>query len=82
MARIRTIKPDFWADEQLCSLPEATHILAAALLNYADDEGYFKANPALVKAACCPLREPSVNVQESLQQLAAVMWSIFWFTKK
>jgi hypothetical protein len=41
MGRIRTIKPEFWRSEDLCSLPEATHMLAAALLNYADDEGFF-----------------------------------------
>lgn len=70
MARIRTIKPEFWTHEDLSALPEATHMLAAALLNHADDEGYFNANPGLVKAACCPLREPSVSVQDSLNLLA------------
>jgi hypothetical protein len=69
MARIRTIKPEFWKHEDLSALPEATHILAAALLNYADDFGYFNANPALVKAECSPLREPSVSIPESLRSL-------------
>lgn len=71
MARIRTIKPEFWTHEDLSALPEATHMLAAALLNHADDEGYFNANPGLVKAACCPLREPSVSVQDSLNHLVS-----------
>ena len=70
MGRIRTIKPEFWAHEVLSELPEPTHMLAAALLNYADDEGYFNANPALVKAACSPIREPSVSIQCSLNQLS------------
>lgn len=70
MARIRTIKPDFWKHEELSELPCETHLLAAALLNYADDEGYFRANPKLVKAECCPLREDSVSVHESLQKLS------------
>jgi hypothetical protein len=69
MARIRTIKPEFWASEALSLLPEATHMLAAALLNYADDEGYFNANPELIRASCFPLREPSVKVPVILQQL-------------
>jgi hypothetical protein len=69
MARIRTIKPEFWTHEDLSLLPEATHMLAAALLNHADDEGYFNANPGLVKAATCPLREPSVSIQDSLRAL-------------
>lgn len=72
MGRIRTIKPEFWTHELLSELPEATHMLAAALLNYADDEGYFNANPALVKAACSPIREPSVSIQCSLKQLENV----------
>ena len=61
MARIRTIKPEFWKHEDLSALPEITHMLAAALLGYADDEGYFNANPALVKSECLPLRESSVS---------------------
>jgi hypothetical protein len=72
MARIRTIKPEFHADEKLSALPEATHLLAAALLNYADDEGYFNANPNLIRAACCPLREPSVTIQDSLTKLTDI----------
>ncbi|WP_372174373.1 hypothetical protein [Xanthomonas axonopodis] len=72
MARIRTIKPEFWKHEDLSALPEITHMLAAALLNHADDEGYFNANPALVKAECLPLRESSVSTHDSLQSLAKV----------
>lgn len=72
MARIRTIKPEFWTDEKLSELPEATLILAAALLNYADDEGFFNANISLIKAACSPLREPSVSIHDSLQALANI----------
>lgn len=72
MARIRTIKPEFWKHEDLSALPEFTHMLAAALLNHADDEGYFNANPALVKAECLPLRESSVSVQDSLKQLVEI----------
>ena len=69
MGRIRTIKPEFWRNEALSELPEATHMLAAALLNYVDDEGYFNANTRLVQAECCPLREPSVSIHGALIQL-------------
>lgn len=72
MSRIRTIKPEFWQDEDLSMLPPETHMLAAALLNHSDDEGYFKANPKLVKATCCPLREDSVNIHASLSELSNV----------
>lgn len=72
MGRIRTIKPEFWQHEDLSDLSEAAHMLAAALLNYADDEGYFNANPLLIKAACFPLREPSSPVPVSLQELSRI----------
>jgi hypothetical protein len=72
MARIRTIKPEFWKHEELSELPEATHMLAAALLNYSDDYGYFNANPKLIQAECSPLREPSVSIPESLRSLQTI----------
>jgi hypothetical protein len=72
MSRIRTIKPDFWRHEELSELSEATHMLAAALLNYADDDGYFNANPKLIQAECCPLREPSVSIPVSIQELSRI----------
>lgn len=72
MARIRTIKPEFWRHEALSALPEATHMLAAALLNYADDEGYFNAHPGLIKSECSPLREPSVSIHDSLTHLSNI----------
>lgn len=72
MSRIRTIKPEFHKHEELSALPAETHLLAAALLNYADDEGYFNAHPGLVKAECSPLREASVTVPVSLQSLSDI----------
>lgn len=72
MARIRTIKPGFWQHEDLSELPPEVHMMAAALLNHSDDEGYFKANDKLVKAACCPLREDSVSTHGALIQLEKI----------
>ena len=72
MARIRTVKPGYWTDEELATVSETAFLLGIALLNYSDDEGYFKANPALVKAACFPLRETSVTVPVALQELSAI----------
>jgi hypothetical protein len=47
-------------------------MLAAALLNYADDYGYFNANPKLIHGEIYPLREPSVSVPESLRRLQSI----------
>jgi len=72
LARIRTIKPDFWLDEDLASLSAEANLLAIGLLNQSDDEGYFKANPMLLKAAIFPLRETSVTIHCLLSELSNI----------
>lgn len=73
MARIRTIKPEFFKHEDLCKLPEVTHYgMAAGLLTYADDEGYFNANPALIKGELFALRDTSVTIHGMLTELSNV----------
>ena len=69
MARIRTIKPEFWLDEDLSELSCETHMFAADLLNHCDDEGYFKANPKLLHAQIFALRELDGSVTELVQNL-------------
>jgi len=72
--RIRTIKPEFWLHEGLCSLPEFSRLLALALLNWADDEGYFMANPAILRGALFPFLDDSKKVPRSLEDLSSVGW--------
>ena len=79
MARIRTVKPDFWKNEDLSELAPEVHILAAALLNHSDDEGYFKANPKLVKAECCPLRDDSTTIRRCLDELSSIGYIRLFF---
>ncbi|UPY96246.1 DnaT-like ssDNA-binding domain-containing protein [Pectobacterium sp. 21LCBS03] len=70
MARIRTIKPEFWTDEDMAEVSECACLLAIGLLNYADDDGYFNANTKLIKAAVFPIREPSVPITVMLRELS------------
>lgn len=70
--RIRTIKPEFWKNEHLCRLSEKTRLVALALLNYADDEGYFNANPELFRGDCFPFDKTSASVQTALTELAHI----------
>ena len=72
MGRIRTTKPEFHAHEELSSLPPETHLFASALMNYADDEGYFNANPILVKAGTNPLRSDKTPTVDQLAQLEEI----------
>jgi hypothetical protein len=76
MARIRTLKPEFHSHEDLSCLPPETHLLAAALVNYADDEGYFNAHPVLVKAGTNPLRNDPTPLDEQLHQLCKIGYII------
>lgn len=72
MARIRTIKPDFWRDDGLSKISAEAALLAIGLLNHSDDDGYFNANPKLIEADVFPLRELSGNTTVLLREL----WSI------
>jgi hypothetical protein len=72
MARIRSIKPGFFANEGLSEVSEPAQILAGGLLCYSDDEGYFNAHPGLVKAAVFPLREPSKPIPGLMGELVGI----------
>ena len=72
MARIRTIKPDFWRDEALASISPEACLLAIGLLNHCDDEGYFNANPKLVESDIFPLREMKTKTTVLLQELSKI----------
>lgn len=72
MARIRTIKPEFWQDEDIASLDPMTQLLAIGLLNHSDDEGYFKAHPQLIKSSVFPFSDQSLNVHGMLIQLSKI----------
>jgi len=64
------VKPEFWLDEDIAGLSEPACLMAIGLLNYADDHGYFNANPMLIKAAIFPLREPSKTIPRIIQELS------------
>jgi len=60
--------------EGLCSKSEFTRLLAIALLNWADDEGYFLANPVLIRGQVFPFLEDSTKIPRALQDLSSVGW--------
>ena len=72
MARIRTIKPDFWRNEPLSEVSPEAALLAIGLLNHADDEGYFVAHPKLVESDIFPLRELSSTCTVLLKELSDI----------
>jgi hypothetical protein len=72
MARIRTIKPEFWRNESLAAISAEACLLAVGLLNHCDDDGYFNFNPKLVQADIFPLRELFNTTTVLLRELSDI----------
>ena len=54
MARIRTIKPDFWTDERVVELDPWARLLFIGLLNFCDDAGRMECSPKRIKMQVFP----------------------------
>lgn len=54
MARIRTIKPEFWTDEKIVSLPYVARLFFIGLWNFADDYGALQDKPEQLKLLVMP----------------------------
>ena len=54
MARIRSIKPEFWDDEHIASLPMPCRLFYIGCWTFADDQGVFNANPSFLKSRIFP----------------------------
>lgn len=57
MARIRTIKPEFWEDEKIARLPYACRLLYIGMWNFADDYGFVKGSHSLLKSQIFPYED-------------------------
>jgi 5-methylcytosine-specific restriction endonuclease McrA len=68
MARIRTIKPEFWTDEKIISLPFHARLFFIGLWNFADDHGFLKDEPSQLKLLIMPCEE-SIDVFQTLDLL-------------
>lgn len=55
-------------------LPDDTQLLALGLLSAADDEGYFRADPAIVRADAAPFRENIGRISEMIRELVDCEW--------
>lgn len=61
MARIRTIKPEFWEDEKLAKLPVHARLLFIGTWNFADDNGVLLANLVLMKSHIFPYEDIGIS---------------------
>lgn len=55
MARIRTIKPEFWVSEQIAECSTSARLLFVGLWNFCDDAGVHPAKPKTLKAELFPM---------------------------
>src|SRR5579859_5023713 len=60
MARIRTIKPEFWTDEKIVELTPWARLLFLGLLNFADDAGRLVNSPRRIKMQILPADDVSI----------------------
>lgn len=69
MARIRTIKPDFWTDEKLTECSISARLLFIGTWNFADDNGNLDRSAKQIKARVFPLEQ--LDCEPLLQELIA-----------
>lgn len=70
MARIRTIKPDFWTDEKLVELEPWERLLFIGIWNFVDDEGFMPYSPKRIKMQVFPA--DTLEVSRGLQNLISI----------
>lgn len=65
MARIRTVKPEFWTDDKVVSVNRDARLFFIGLFNWADDEGILEDKPLQLKMRIFPsdndLGEAEIN---------------------
>lgn len=70
MARIRTIKPEFWGDEKLAPQPDVVRLVFLALISMADDLGRIVDNERLIDAFIFPEEGRLPDTREALARLS------------
>ncbi|MEE8607193.1 MAG: hypothetical protein V3S55_06300 [Nitrospiraceae bacterium] len=61
MARIRTIKPEYWTDEKIVELSFPARLLFIGLWNFADDEGRLVYSPKRLKLQIFPADDLDIS---------------------
>lgn len=72
MARIRTVKPEFWTSAQVMECRPLTRLLFLGMLNFADDAGRMGYSPKTIKAQVFPSDEfPVAEIQRMIVELSS-----------
>lgn len=70
MARIRTVKPEFWTDEVIVQLPFQARLLFIGIWNFADDHGAIEESPDRLRMQIFP-GDPTLDAVELIDLLVA-----------
>ncbi|MEN6422031.1 MAG: hypothetical protein ABFD76_08785 [Smithella sp.] len=68
MSRIRTIKPEFWTDEQVVECSPTARLLFIGLWNFCDDQGIHPYSPKTIKMEIFPGDDFKITTIENLLQ--------------
>jgi hypothetical protein len=71
MARIRSIKPEFWKSESIACHDFFTRLVFIGLWTYVDDNGVGMDNPKLITAELFPLEDDYAKVSRDLRESLA-----------
>lgn len=72
MARIRTIKPEFWVSEQIAECSPNARLTFVGMWNFCDDQGVHPAKPKTLKAELYPMDDiTAAQVGEWVGELIA-----------
>lgn len=69
MARIRTVKPEFFTSESNAAMSVPARLTFIGLWTHCDDEGRCVDNPALIRAAIWPLERSTKAVDGDLAEM-------------
>lgn len=72
--RIRTIKPEFWQHPVFVRTSDSVRLCALATLSMSDDEGYFYADPNVIRGVVWPLDDDSSKARRCFDQLIVMGW--------
>jgi len=72
MARIRSIKPEFFTSLTIADLPLSARLTFIGLWTYVDDNGVGPADPRLIRAAIWPLEEAPDILQRTREDLRSL----------
>ena len=77
MARIRTIKPEFWTDETIVRLPFQARLLFIGMWNFADDTGALEYSPDRIRLQVLPA-EHDCDISGLIDLLVAAGLVDYW----